>query len=86
MGTGPGGYDVNVAGVRITYRRRTIREHPHAEFIICTRRPGKEDVYVARRYGAFGKLYRDVYPGVTGLRLAATRVPRERYSTAAGKE
>lgn len=62
LGAGEAGLDVNVAGVRIITARRRIREHPHAEFIICTKRPEKEDVYVARRYGAFKKLYRDVHP------------------------
>ena len=54
------GYDVNIAGVRTVTARRNIRHHSHAEFIICTKRAGKEDVYVARRYGAFRKLYREV--------------------------
>ena len=55
-----GGYDVNVAGVRMVGVKRHIRDHPHAEFIVCTRRAGREDVYVARRYGAFKKLHRHV--------------------------
>ena len=54
------GYDVNVAGVRMVSARRNLRHHPHAEFIICTKRAGKEDVYVVRRYGAFRKLYHEV--------------------------
>jgi hypothetical protein len=54
------GYDVNVAGVRTISARRNIRHHSHAEFIICTKRAGKEAVYVARRYGAFKTLYREV--------------------------
>src|SRR5271169_2056996 len=33
-----GGYDINVAGVRIISTRRTLRDHQHAEFIICTKR------------------------------------------------
>ena len=61
VGVGEGGYDVNVAGVRIISARRRIRNHQHAEFIICTKRLGKEDIYVARRYGAFKKLYHDVW-------------------------
>ncbi len=61
VGVGEGGYDVNVAGVRIISARRRIRDHQHAEFIICTKRLGKQDVYVARRYGAFKKLYHDVW-------------------------
>ena len=61
VGVAKGGYDVNVAGVRIISARRRIRNHQHAEFIICTKRLGKEDIYVARRYGAFKKLYHDVW-------------------------
>ena len=60
IGVGEAAYDVNVAGVRHVSERRRIREHQHAEFIICTKREGREDVYVARRYGAFRKLHREV--------------------------
>jgi len=60
IGTGESGFDVNVAAVRMVGQKRTLRERQHAEFIICTKRTGKDDVYVARRYGAFKKLYRDV--------------------------
>ena len=60
VGVCEGGYDVNVAGVRMISGRRRIRDREHAEFIICTKRLGKEDVYVARRYGVFKKLYHDV--------------------------
>jgi hypothetical protein len=61
VGVGEGGFDVNVAAVRTVRAKRRIREHEHAEFIICTKRTGKEDVYVARRYGAFKRLHQDVY-------------------------
>jgi hypothetical protein len=61
MGIGDTGYDVNVAGVRVISQRRRIREHPHAEFIVCTKRLGKDDVYVARRYGAFKRLHHEVF-------------------------
>ena len=61
VGVGEGGFDVNVAAVRTVRARKRIREHEHAEFIICTKRTGKEDVYVARRYGAFKRLHQDVY-------------------------
>ena len=60
IGVCEGGYDVNVAGVRMISAGRRIRDRQHAEFIICTKHLGKEDVYVARRYGAFKKLYHDV--------------------------
>lgn len=61
IGVCEGGYDINIAGVRMTSARRRVRDRQHAEFIICTKRLGKEDVHVARRYGAFKKLYHDVY-------------------------
>lgn len=60
IGTAEWGFDVNVAGVRMVGQKRTLREKQHAEFMICTKRTGKDDVYVARRYGAFKKLYHDV--------------------------
>ncbi|PIG81061.1 PX domain protein [Aspergillus arachidicola] len=52
------GWDVNVAAVRITSVRRTVRYHQHAEFILRVRREGKSDVFVARRYGDFAKLHK----------------------------
>ncbi|OGM43647.1 PX domain protein [Aspergillus bombycis] len=60
------GWDVNVAAVRITSVRRTVRYHQHAEFILRVRREGKSDVFVARRYGDFAKLHkrlRTEFPG-----------------------
>lgn len=61
IGVAENGFDVNISGVRLKSERKRIREHRHAEFIICTKREGKEPIYVARRYGAFRKLYRDVH-------------------------
>jgi PX-associated len=60
VGVSEGGFDVNVAGVRTVWVKRHVREHKHAEFIICTKRPGKDDVYVGRRHGAFKRLSRAV--------------------------
>ncbi|OQD76894.1 hypothetical protein PENDEC_c003G02806 [Penicillium decumbens] len=60
------GWDVNVAAVRVTSVKRTVRYHPHAEFIIRVRRDGKDDIYVGRRYGEFVKLHRRLrteFPG-----------------------
>ncbi|PYH93803.1 hypothetical protein BO71DRAFT_450497 [Aspergillus ellipticus CBS 707.79] len=52
------GWDINVAAVRITSVRRTVRYHQHAEFILKVRREGKPDIFVARRYGDFAKLHK----------------------------
>jgi len=89
VGVGEGGYDVNIAGVRIISAKRRIREHEHAEFIVCTKRYGKEDVYVARRYGAFKRLHHDVFPRPGGslrencliVGLVTRRISRKRYSS-----
>ncbi|MCJ1237756.1 hypothetical protein MMC14_005743 [Varicellaria rhodocarpa] len=50
------GWDVNIAGVRTTSVKRTVRYHQHAEFILRVKRSGKPDIYVGRRYGEFAKL------------------------------
>ena len=50
------GWDVNVAGVRTTSVKRTVRYHQHAEFLIRVRRPERPEYYVGRRYGQFQKL------------------------------
>ncbi|PYI01121.1 hypothetical protein BO78DRAFT_411711 [Aspergillus sclerotiicarbonarius CBS 121057] len=60
------GWDINVAAVRVTSVRRTVRYHQHAEFILRVRREGKPDLFVARRYGDFAKLHkrlRTEFPG-----------------------
>ncbi|RAK78655.1 PX domain-containing protein [Aspergillus fijiensis CBS 313.89] len=60
------GWDINVAAVRVTSVRRTVRYHQHAEFIIRVRRDGKQDTFVARRYGDFSRLHkrlRTEFPG-----------------------
>jgi hypothetical protein len=54
------GWDVNVACVRQTSVKRTVRYHTHAEFIIRSKREGKEDVVVGRRYGSFVQLQKEV--------------------------
>jgi Domain of unknown function in PX-proteins (DUF3818)/PX domain len=52
------GWDINVAGVRTTSVKRTVRYHQHAEFLIKVRTPSKDDYYVGRRYGQFSKLHK----------------------------
>ena len=52
------GWDVNVAGVRTTSVKRTVRYHQHAEFLIRARRPGRPDYYIGRRYGEFQRLHK----------------------------
>ncbi|KAI9798402.1 MAG: hypothetical protein M1833_004796 [Piccolia ochrophora] len=52
------GWDVNVAGVRTTSVKRTVRYHTHAEFLLKVTRKGQSDVYVGRRYGDFARLHK----------------------------
>ncbi|PWY92708.1 PX domain protein [Aspergillus heteromorphus CBS 117.55] len=52
------GWDINVAAVRITSVRRTVRYHQHAEFILRVRREGQSDIFVARRYGDFARFHK----------------------------
>lgn len=64
------GWDVNVAGVRTTSVKRTVRYHQHAEFIIRVKRAGNPDIYVGRRYGEFSKLHKRLKTELPGKVLA----------------
>lgn len=73
------GWDVNVAAVRVTSVKRTVRYHPHAEFILRVRRDGKEDFHVARRYGDFVKLHKRLRTEFPGKHLPS--LPRKNKSS-----
>ncbi|KAE8386578.1 hypothetical protein BDV23DRAFT_175371 [Aspergillus alliaceus] len=73
------GWDVNVAAVRITSVRRTVRYHQHAEFILRVRREGKSDIFVARRYGDFAKLHKRLRTEFPGKSLPV--LPRKNKSS-----
>jgi hypothetical protein len=73
------GWDVNVAAVRVTSVKRTVRYHPHAEFILRVRRDGKDDIYVGRRYGDFIKLHRRLRTEFPGKHLPP--LPRKNKSS-----
>ncbi|CRG88306.1 hypothetical protein PISL3812_05335 [Talaromyces islandicus] len=76
------GWDVNVASVRTTSVKRTVRYHQHAEFILRVRRAGQPDVYVGRRYGEFVKLHKRLRTELPGKMLPP--LPRKnKRSTAA---
>ncbi|KAL7927685.1 hypothetical protein ACQKWADRAFT_277501 [Trichoderma austrokoningii] len=60
------GWDVNVAGVRVTSVKRNIRYHKHAEFILRIKRKGELEHFVGRRYGDFSKLYRNLRTELPG--------------------
>ncbi|MCJ1312846.1 hypothetical protein MMC25_006522 [Agyrium rufum] len=60
------GWDVNVAGVRTTSVKRTVRYHQHAEFVLRVRQPGHPEIYVGRRYGEFARLHKRVRTEIPG--------------------
>ncbi|KAJ5154280.1 uncharacterized protein N7500_009719 [Penicillium coprophilum] len=73
------GWDVNVAAVRTTSVKRTVRYHQHAEFIIRVRRHDKQEVHVGRRYGEFVKLHRRLRTELPGKQLPP--LPRKNKSS-----
>ncbi|KAG7050489.1 PX domain-containing protein [Colletotrichum scovillei] len=52
------GWDVNIAAVRITSERKTIRSHKHAEFIMRIHRKGELEFFIGRRYSDFARLHK----------------------------
>ncbi|KAK8139735.1 PX domain-containing protein [Apiospora sp. TS-2023a] len=55
------GWDVNVAGVRITSVKRKIRAHKHAqEFLLRVKRKSELEHFIGRRYGDFGRLHKQL--------------------------
>ncbi|KAF3390331.1 hypothetical protein F1880_009321 [Penicillium rolfsii] len=73
------GWDVNVAAVRVTSVKRTVRYHPHAEFIIRVRRDGQEEYHIGRRYGEFVRLHRRLRTEFPGKHLPP--LPRKNKSS-----
>ncbi|KAL9003507.1 MAG: hypothetical protein Q9188_003633 [Gyalolechia gomerana] len=73
------GWDINVAGVRITSVKRTVRYHQHAEFIIRVRKTGTPDHFIGRRYGEFARLHRRLRTELPGKVLAP--LPRKNKSS-----
>ncbi|KAI4161578.1 MAG: hypothetical protein LQ342_004719 [Letrouitia transgressa] len=75
------GWDINVAGVRTTSVKRTVRYHQHAEFILRIRHEGKPGFFVGRRYGDFVKLHRRLRTELPGKVLPP--LPRKNKSSTA---
>jgi hypothetical protein len=61
---GMNGLDINIVTVREVGEKRTLREKPHAEFIIQTYFEHSQDpnlpIYVAKRHGQFRQLHDDL--------------------------
>ena len=73
------GWDVNVAGVRTTSVKRTVRYHQHAEFLIRVKRADKPEYYIGRRYGDFSKLHKRIRLEIPGKVLQP--LPRKNKSS-----
>lgn len=75
------GWDINVAGVRTTSVKRTVRYHQHAEFIIRVSKAGSPNHFVGRRYGEFVRLHKRLRTELPGKVLAP--LPRKNKSSTA---
>lgn len=73
------GWDINVAGVRMTSVKRTVRYHTHAEFLIRVKKPDHPEFYVGRRYGQFVRLHKRVRTEMPGKVLPP--LPRKNKSS-----
>ncbi|OAA66739.1 Phox-domain containing protein [Niveomyces insectorum RCEF 264] len=73
------GWDVNVAGVRVTSVKRNIRYHKHAEFILRVQKKGGLEYFVGHRYGDFGRLHKALRNELPGRVLPP--MPRKNKSS-----
>ncbi|KAJ9493073.1 hypothetical protein VN97_g134 [Penicillium thymicola] len=73
------GWDVNVAAVRTTSVKRTVRYHQHAEFVIRVRHHNKQEIHIGRRYGEFVKLHKRLRTEMPGKLLPP--LPRKNKSS-----
>ncbi|KAF3762488.1 hypothetical protein M406DRAFT_107914 [Cryphonectria parasitica EP155] len=60
------GWDVNMAGVRVTKVKGSIRSHKHAEFLLRVKRKGENEYFVGRRYGDFNRLHKQLRTELPG--------------------
>ncbi|KAJ5922435.1 hypothetical protein N7516_010138 [Penicillium verrucosum] len=73
------GWDVNVAAVRTTSVKRTVRYHQHAEFVIRVRHHNNQEIHIGRRYGEFVKLHKRLRTEMPGKLLPP--LPRKNKSS-----
>ena len=76
------GWDVNVAGVRMTSVKRTVRYHAHAEFILRVKHDNGAERFVGRRYGEFAKMHKQLRLELPGKVLPP--LPRKNKSHTTG--
>lgn len=73
------GWDVNVAAVRITSVKRTVRYHQHAEFLMRVKQPDKPEYYIGKRFGEFAAMHKQLKTEMPGKVLPP--LPRKNKST-----
>lgn len=73
------GWDVNVAAVRITSVKRTVRYHQHAEFLLRVKQPDKPEYYIGKRFGEFAAMHKRLKTEIPGKVLPP--LPRKNKST-----
>ncbi|KAI0996609.1 hypothetical protein K3495_g11574 [Podosphaera aphanis] len=78
------GWDVNVAGVRSVNIKRNIRYHQHPEFILRVKRAGELEFFIARRYGDFSRLHKDIMTQLPGKIVPSLPKKNKQSSIAAG--
>ncbi|CAM1506551.1 Fc.00g061920.m01.CDS01 [Cosmosporella sp. VM-42] len=78
------GWDVNVAGVRVTSVKRTIRYHKHAEFLLRVKKRGELEYFVGRRYSDFSKLHKRLRTELPGRILVDMPKKNKSDTTATG--
>jgi len=72
------GWDVNVAGVRTTSVKRTVRYHQHAQFVLRVKTKDRPEYFVGRRYGDFVKMRQQLQLEMPGKVLP--QLPRKNKS------
>ncbi|KAF7549560.1 hypothetical protein G7Z17_g6309 [Cylindrodendrum hubeiense] len=72
------GWDVNVAGVRVTNIKHTIRHHKHAEFLLRVKKRGELEYFVGRRYSDFARLLKRLRTELPGRILP--EIPKKNKS------
>jgi hypothetical protein len=78
------GWDINVAGVRVTKQKGKLRHHKHAEFLLRIKRKGELEHFVARRYSDFSRLHRRLRLELPGRPLPSMPKKNKSDSTASG--
>lgn len=73
------GWDINVAGVRTTSVKRTVRYHQHAEFLLRVKIPDQPEYYIGKRFGQFAAMHKRLRTEMPGKILPP--LPRKNKSS-----